>query len=210
MSKPTVDVATVAAEHIATRIVLLRGEKVLLDHDLAALYGVETKVLVQAVKRNGVRFPGDFMFQLDGAEWDSLRSQSVTSNAKAAGRGGRRYPPYAFTEQGVAMLSSVLSSPEAVAVNIAIMRAFVKLRKALATNEQLARQFEELVRKVNTHDQALSGLIDSLRTLMQAEREVATSTQTKRPIGFVHHEEKKPMPKSLSVAKAAKATKAKK
>ena len=204
MNKPTVDMATVAAEHIATRIVLLRGEKVLLDSDLAALYGVETKVLVQAVKRNGVRFPGDFMFQLDGAEWDALRSQSVTSNI---GRGGRRYPPHAFTEQGVAMLSSVLSSPEAVAVNIAIMRAFVKLRKALATNEQLARQFEELVRKVNTHDQALSGLIDSLRTLMQAEREAATSIQTKRPIGFVHHEDKKPTPKSASAAKAAKAKK---
>jgi len=204
MSLPAVDVATVAAEHIATRIVLLRGEKVLLDSDLAALYGVETKVLVQAVKRNGARFPGDFMFQLDGAEWDSLRSQSVTSNV---GRGGRRYPPYAFTEQGVAMLSSVLSSPEAVTVNIAIMRAFVKLRKALATNEQLARQFEELVRKVNTHDQAISGLIHSLRSLMQAEREAAAPTQTKRPIGFVHHEEKTPTPKSAAAAKAAKAKK---
>lgn len=195
MSQPTVDVATVAAEHIATRIVLLRGEKVLLDSDLAALYGVETKALVQAVKRNGGRFPSDFMFQLDGAEWAALRSQSVTSNAtntKAFGRGGRRYPPYAFTEQGVAMLSSVLASPEAVTVNIAIMRAFVKLRKALATNEQLARQFEELVRKVNTHDQAISGLIHSLRTLMQAEREAASSPETnpvKRPIGFVHPED---------------------
>ena len=213
MSKPTVDVATVAAEHIATRIVLLRGEKVLLDSDLAALYGVETKVLVQAVKRNGARFPADFMFQLDAAEWDSLRSQSVTSKAKAAGRGGRRYPPYAFTEQGVAMLSSVLSSPEAVAVNIAIMRAFVKLRKALATNEQLARQFEELVRKVNTHDQAISGLIHSLRTLMQAEREAASHAETnpvKRPIGFVHPVEKTPTPKSGSAVKAAKASKAKK
>ena len=210
MSKPTVDVATVAAEHIATRIVLLRGEKVLLDSDLAALYGVETRVLVQAVKRQGERFPLDFMFQLNAEEYAALRSQSVISNAtntQAFGRGGRRYPPYAFTEQGVAMLSSVLSSPEAVAVNIAIMRAFVKLRKLLATNEQLARQFEELVRKVNTHDQAISGLIHSLRTLMQAEREAATQTPAKRPIGFVHHEEKKPMPKSTSVAKAVKAKK---
>lgn len=166
---------TMPHERVTEHIVVIRSEKVLLDHDLAALYGVETKVLVQAVKRNGVRFPGDFMFQLDGAEWDALRSQSVTSNI---GRGGRRYPPYAFTEQGVAMLSSVLSSPEAVAVNIAIMRAFVKLRKALATNEQLARQFEELVRKVNTHDQALSGLIHSLRSLMQAEREAAALAET--------------------------------
>ena len=206
-SVPTV--STVPLERVTEHIVVIRGEKVLLDSDLAALYGVETKVLVQAVKRNGLRFPGDFMFQLDGAEWDALRSQSVTSNG---GRGGRRYPPYAFTEQGVAMLSSVLSSPEAVLVNIAIMRAFVKLRKALATNEQLARQFEELVRKVNTHDQAISGLIDSLRILMQAERETAnpTSTSTKRPIGFVHHEEKKPVPKASSTAKLAKAAKAKK
>lgn len=193
MSQATasVEATTVAAEHIATRIVLLRGEKVLLDSDLAALYGVETKALVQAVKRNAMRFPADFMFQLDAAEWAALRSQSVTSNTPATGRGGRRYPPYAFTEQGVAMLSSVLSSSEAVTVNIAIMRAFVKLRKALATNEQLARQFEELVRKVNTHDQAISGLIHSLRTLMQAEREGAhpAPTPAKRPIGFVHPEE---------------------
>ena len=111
-------------ETITHRILLLREHKVLLDADLAALYGVETKVLLQAVKRNLERFPEDFMFQLTEEEWAVLRSQSVTSNEKPAGRGGRRYAPYAFTEQGVAMLSSILSSPQAVQVNIAIMRAY--------------------------------------------------------------------------------------
>ena len=155
-----------------------------------------------AVKRNGVRFPADFMFQLDAAEWGALRSQFVTSNGH---RSGRRYPPYAFTEQGVVMLSSVLSGPEAVLVNIAIMSAFVKLRKLLATKEQLARRFEELVRKVNTHDQAISGRIHSLRTLMQVEREAASSTPAKRPIGFVHPVEKTPKPQAKSrTAKAEK------
>lgn len=118
-------------EIIARRILLLRNQKVLLDTDLAALYGVETKVLLQSVRRNLERFPEDFMFQLNGKEWTTLRSQIVTSNQQQAGRGGRRYAPYAFTEQGVAMLSSVLNSPQAVQVNIAIMRAFVKLRETL-------------------------------------------------------------------------------
>ena len=120
-------------EIIARRILLLRDQKVLLDTDLAALYGVENKVLLQSVRRNLERFPEDFMFQLNGKEWTTLRSQIVTSNQQQAGRGGRRYAPYAFTEQGVAMLSSVLNSPQAVQVNIAIMRAFVKLRETLTS-----------------------------------------------------------------------------
>ena len=110
-----------SATHIATCILLLRGDKVLLDADLAALYGVQTKVLVQAVKRNLERFPKDFMFQLEKQEFAVLRSQSVTSSLV---HGGRRTAPYAFTEQGVAMLSTVLSSPQAIAVNIEVMRAF--------------------------------------------------------------------------------------
>ena len=171
-------------ETIAQHIVLIRGQKVLLDADLAALYGVETKVLLQAVKRNLERFPQDFMFELDTDEWQVLRSQSVTSNEKPAGRGGRRYAPYAFTEQGVAMLSSVLNSPQAVQVNIAIMRAFVKLRETLATNQELAHQFEELARKVNSHDQAITGLIHTLRDLMKQPE------PNKRPIGFVTGKEK--------------------
>lgn len=123
-------------ESAASHIRVVRDQKVLLDTDLAELYGVPTKVLVQSVKRNIDRFSGDFMFQLDAGEWESLRSQSVTSNT---GRGGRRYPPFAFTEQGVAMLSSVLGSAQAIAVNIEIMRAFVRLREDLETNRNESR-----------------------------------------------------------------------
>jgi phage regulator Rha-like protein len=164
-------------EVIASHVLSIRGQKVLIDADLAMLYGVETKVLLQAVKRNVDRFPQDFMFQLNPDEWSSLRSQTVTSNT---GRGGRRYAPYAFTEQGVAMLSSVLNSHQAIQVNIAIMRAFVKLREILATNKDLANKFEELAHKVDSHDQAITGLIHTLRDLMSPK-----NTPTNRPIGFV-------------------------
>jgi hypothetical protein len=116
----------------------------MLDSDLAALYGVETKVLNQAVRRNIERFPEDFMFQLTSDEAERLRSQSVTSKS---GRGGRRTAPYAFTEQGVAMLSSVLSSPSAIRVNIEIMRAFVRLRQMATSNADLARKLNALERK---------------------------------------------------------------
>jgi hypothetical protein len=167
----------VPSEHIAHSILLLRGQKVLLDADLAELYGVETKVLVQAVKRNLERFPDDFMFQLDAEEFAALRSQSVTSNA---GRGGRRYAPYAFTEQGVAMLSSVLSSSQAIAVNIEVMRAFVRLREMLAGNKELAAKLGELERKLKGHDQAIAGILDAIRQLM-----APPPAPKKRPIGFV-------------------------
>jgi len=115
----------VGAERVAHFILVIRRQRVLLDADLAALYGVETRVLLQAVKRNLRRFPPDFMFELSAAEWTSLRSQFVTSTPRL---GGRRYAPYAFTEQGVAMLSSVLNSDRAIAVNIEIMRSFVRIR----------------------------------------------------------------------------------
>ena len=128
----------IPAERIERAILLIRGHKVLLDSDLAGLYDVETKSLVRAVKRNIERFPSDFMFQLAADEFDRLRCQFGTSNT-GVGRGGRRYRPYAFTEQGVAMLSSVLRSPRAVAVNIEIMRAFVRLRQMLASHAELAR-----------------------------------------------------------------------
>ena len=169
--------ALVPSERITHSILLLRGQKVLLDADLAELYGVETRVLVQAVKRNLERFPVDFMFQLDAEELAALRSQSVISNA---GRGGRRYAPYAFTEQGVAMLSSVLSSPQAIAVNIEVMRAFVRLRELLAGNKELAAKLTELERKLRTHDQAIAGILDAIRQLMAPPPE-----PKKRPIGFV-------------------------
>jgi hypothetical protein len=144
--------APLPAEHIAQSILVFRGHKVLLDEDLAALYGVQTGVLVQAVKRNSGRFPADFMFQLTAAEWTVLRSRIVISRS---GHGGRRYPPYVFTEQGVAMLSSVLGSERAIAVNIEIMRAFVKLRELLVSNKELARRFDQLearVDKLIAHD----------------------------------------------------------
>ena len=148
------------------RILTLRHQRVLLDADLAVLYGVATKVLLQAIRRNPERFPEDFMFQLNNQEFADLRSQIVTSN-----RGGRRYLPYAFTEQGVAMLSSVLHSPRAIAINIEIMRAFVRLRAMASTNKELAGKLNELERKLSSHDQAIAGILDAIRRLM------ATQTQ---------------------------------
>ena len=137
----------VASERIERAILVFRGHKVMLDADLATLYQVETRALVQAVKRNLERLPEDFMFQLDPEEVDVLRSQSVILNKP--GRGGRRYAPYAFTEQGVAMLSTVLRSPRAIAVNIEIMRAFVRLRLILASNKDLARRLNQLEAKTD-------------------------------------------------------------
>lgn len=155
--------ALISGERVAQSILLLRGFKVMLDADLAALYGVPTKVLLQAVKRNLERFPEDFMLQLSAEEWDNLRSQIVTSSAQ---HGGRRYPPYAFTEQGVAMLSSVLNSNRAIAVNIEIMRAFVRMRELLNSNRELAEKLAELERKIATHDQSITGILKAIRELM--------------------------------------------
>jgi hypothetical protein len=155
--------ALVSIDHITRSVFILRGHKVLLDTDLATLYGVTTKVLVQAVKRNLERFPEDFMLQLTSKEWTALRSQSVTSNAP---RGGRRYAPYAFTEQGVAMLSSVLTSTRAIAVNIEIMRTFVRMRELLVSNKELAQKLTELERRIGTHDQAIGGILKTIRELM--------------------------------------------
>jgi len=164
----------VPVTNIESRIFLIRGEKVMLDEDLAGLYDVETRTLVQAVKRNITRFPGDFMFQLTQEEFAVLRSQLVTS--KLGGRGGRRYLPYAFTEQGVAMLSSVLRSERAILVNIEIMRAFVRLRQMLASNTELARKLEALERK---YDAQFKVVFDAIRELM-----TPSEPKKKRPIGF--------------------------
>lgn len=160
-----------SAMQIERYILLVRGEKVMLDADLATLYEVETRVLVQAVKRNISRFPDDFMFQLSKEEFDNLRSQSVTSSW-----GGRRYPPYAFTEQGVAMLSSVLRSKRAVQVNVEIMRAFVRLREMLAGNRE---QVEQLARLEQKYDKQFKVVFDVIRRLMEPE------SVKKRPIGFI-------------------------
>jgi len=150
----------VPVERIEGAILLIRGQKVLLDADLAALYSVETKILVKAVKRNADRFPGDFMFQLSPEEVARLRFQIGTSKP---GRGGRRYAPYAFTEQGVAMLSGVLRSPRAVRVNIEIMRAFVRLRSMLAAHSDLARRLDAMER---TYDEQFRTVFEAIRRLM--------------------------------------------
>ena len=150
----------IAIERIEHAIYLIRGEKVMLDRDLASLYGVETKILNRAVKRNLRRFPSDFMFQVTTDEADVLRCQIGTSKQ---GSGGRRYLAYVFTEQGVAMLSSVLNSERAVLVNIEIMRAFVKLRQMLASNAELSRRLDELESK---YDKQFKTVFDAIRQLM--------------------------------------------
>jgi len=161
-------------ERIEKAILLIRGQKVMLASDLAKLYGVTTFNLNKAVKRNMDRFPSDFMFQLTKEEAEGLRFQIGMS--KPAGRGGRRYLPYAFTEQGVAMLSSVLHSKRAVLVNIAIMRAFVRLRELLATHKELARKLDELEQK---YDAQFRVVFDAIRQLMAPPPE-----QKKGRIGF--------------------------
>ena len=179
----------VPADQTALRIRNFRGEKVLLDFDLAALYGVETRVLNQAVKRNADRFPSDFMFQLSVEETEMI-SQRVTSSAgqtvsdssqivmSPGKHRGKRYRPYAFTEQGVAMLSSVLNSERAIKVNIAIMRAFVKLRQILDTNREFAKKFSELEQRVGKHDEEIDAILEAIRQLM------APPEKPKREIGF--------------------------
>ena len=155
--------AVTSAEQIEGRIYLLRGEKVMLSTDLAELYGVEPRILVQAVKRNGDRFPKDFMFQLTEAEFQDLKSHIVISSWG----GLRRAAPYAFTEQGVAMLSSVLRSKRAVQVNIAVMRAFVGLRATVASHKELASKLTELERKMTDHDGHIQTLFEAIRQLIE-------------------------------------------
>jgi hypothetical protein len=147
----------------------------MIDVDLADLYEVATKRLNEQVRRNRKRFPKDFMFRLTKLEAEALRSQFATSNT---GRGGRRYLPFAFTEQGVAMLSSVLNSERAIEVNIAIMRAFVKLRQLLESNEELNRKFAAVIRKLATHDKCFTVVFDELKKLNQPP------TRPRKQIGF--------------------------
>jgi hypothetical protein len=153
---------SIPAERIEQAILFLRGQKVMLSGDLAVLYGVEPRVLIQAVKRNMERFPDDFMFQLTKEEFDDLKSQDVISSGAGWG-GARRAAPYAFTEQGVAMLSSVLRSPRAVRVNVEIMRAFVRLRQLLVSHADLARRLDELEKK---YDQQFAVVFEAIRRLM--------------------------------------------
>jgi hypothetical protein len=196
-------------EFFAQLVHLVRGEKVLLDADLAMLYGVETGALNRAVSRNRARFPPDFMFRLNATEWENLRCQIGISNSAAArraerssasksmtrsvtltslrsqivtskGRGGRRYLPYAFTEQGVAMLSSVLRSARAVEVNIAIMRTFVQLRRLMDSNRELARRIEAMEDK---YDEQFAVVFDAIKKLIADDD--ARKARPKRPIGFI-------------------------
>jgi len=154
-------------EAVAAKILVIRGKKVMLDRDLAELYGVKTKVLSQNVKRNGKRFPNDFMYQLTREEFANLRSQFVTSSW-----GGKRYLPCVFTEQGVAMLSSVLNSERAIEVNIAIMRAFIRIREVLATNTDLAAKIDLLEKRCKTHDGKLLEHDSQIAMIFEAVRQL--------------------------------------
>jgi len=166
---------------IDARILLVRGQKIMLDVDLADLYGVTTGALVQAVKRNPKRFPPDFMFLLTKHEVEILKSQSVILPSMALRYWGRRREaPHAFSEQGIAMLSSVLRSERAIAANIAIMRAFVRLREMVAANAALARKLDELERRVSRHDSSIASIVQAIRDLA-----VPPDPKPKRRIGFI-------------------------
>lgn len=186
MAKSRRTSAIVPVERVTQSILVFRGHKVLVDQDLAAPYGVTTGALVQAVKRNIRRFPADFMFQLTPTEWAMLRSRIVIPTSS---HGGRRFAPYVFTEQGIAMLSSVLGSERAIAINIEIMRAFVKLRELLASNKELARQFGELEarleKKLSAHDEAIAAILSAIRQLMNPPQ------PKRRGIGFTANLEEK-------------------
>ena len=166
----------VPVEQIENKIYLIRGQKVMLDDDLAQLYGVPTKRFNEQVRRNVERFPEDFMFQITIEEWGNLRfqfgtlneaqdSKNLRSQIATSSYGGRRYLPFAFTEEGIAMLSSVLRSPRAIQVNIAIMRAFVRLRQVLATHKDLAKKFDLLEKRVFKHDSDIRSLVRDIRRL---------------------------------------------
>ncbi len=159
----------VSVEVITNKIFMIRGKKAMLDSELAKLYGVPTKVLIQAVKRNMKRFPADFMYKLTKKEAAGLRSQIVTSK-----RGGRRYLPYAFTEQGVAMLSSVLNSERAILVNIQIMRAFVQFKRMLLNNRDLRRKIEAMEKK---YDRQFVIVFEAIKQLLEPPKQT-------RAIGF--------------------------
>jgi hypothetical protein len=183
---------------IAQRIRLIRGQRVILDTDLAAFYGETTKRFNQQVNRNLARFPAGFMFQLDEEEFANLRLQIATSSLKGS-HGGRRYAPMAFTEHGAIMASMVLNSPRATELSIYVVQAFVELRSMLATNRELSNKLHLLERKVTKHDQAIGELIDSMRQLL------AVPEPHKRPIGFVTPEDK-PTPKAKAISTAKKTT----
>ena len=166
--------AIAPVETIARAILVLRGQKVILDADLARLYGTTTKRLNEQVKRNPDRFPVDFMFQLTPEELQALRSQNATSK----GRGGRRYFPYAFTEHGALMAATVLSTPRAVEVGVYVVRAFIRLRELLASHTELSHKLMELESRLDSHDEQIATLIEAIRQLL------APPDKPERRIGF--------------------------
>jgi len=176
MAKKRTSVQLASVAEIERSIHIIRGQRVMLDVDLAALYGVTTKRLNEQVARNQDRFPADFAYKLTQQEFMTLRSQIATSKTK--GRGGRRYLPFAFTEQGVAMLSSVLNSPTAVRVNIEIMRTFVRLRRLMATPGELVEQITKLAETVQLHDRDIKLISQVLQQMMEPP------TEPRRRIGF--------------------------
>ena len=195
---------------IAQRIHLIRGQRVILDSDLAAFYGETTKRFNQQVRRNLARFPADFMFQLDADEAQSLRLQFATldvpDKASKDGKPGRgrysKYLPMAFTEHGAIMAATLLNSARATEISVHVVRAFVEWRSMLANNRELSNKLHLLERKVTKHDQAISELIDSMRQLLAAPE------PHKRPIGFITPEDK-PKPKAIKVASPVKAARKK-
>ena len=182
---------------IAQRIHLIRGQRVVLDSDLAAFYGETTKRFNQQVNRNRERFPEDFMFQLDDEEFANLRLQFATSSSKGSGHGGRRYAPLAFTEHGAIMASMVLGSPRATALSVHVVRAFVELRGMLASNRELAGKMHNLERKVSVHERNIAELVDSMAELL-----ATPPPPPKRAIGFVPLEDKSKGGKAVRSKKA--------
>ena len=175
----TVQTTPLSISDIAQRILLIRGQRVILDTDLAAFYGETTKRLNQQVSRNRERFPDDFMFQLNDEEFANLRLQFATSSLKAS-HGGRRYAPMAFTEHGAIMASMLLNSSRATALSVHVVRAFVELRSLLTSNRELATKVHSLERKVSVHERNIAELVDSMAELL-----APPAASPKRPIGFI-------------------------
>lgn len=212
---PATDVLP-ALQSIGLAITVLRGQRVILDADLAELYGVETKRFNEAVKRNAEKFPPDLMFELTAEEFANLRSQFATSSLIAKNHGGRRYAPRVFTEHGALMAAMVLNSPRAVQVSLYVVRAFVRLREAAVQNKDLAQQLAELQDKTESlamsHETFSRNTRNQLKQVFETLRELMTPPEPhKRPIGFVHSDEvSKPKPKAMKSAKAVGLKKAKK
>ncbi|XVJ71182.1 MAG: ORF6N domain-containing protein [Rhizobacter sp.] len=199
MSEPNHhEAALLPLETITLRITVLRGQRVIMDSDLAALYAVPTKRFNEAVKRNLAKFPPDFMFTLTEEEFAALRSQSATSNAGPVGRGGRRYAPRVFTEHGALMAATILSSPRAIEISVYVVRAFIRLRELATQHADLATRLSELEEKTEAlalnHDTFSRNTRNQLKQVFDALRELMTPpeppTPPKQPIGFIRHEDK--------------------